>query len=757
MKALIKLFAFAAALASGCMLASCNDLDELEDRVDSVESRVTALENQIKGINDNITALQNLAQGSTIYSVTEKDGVYTVVLSNGQTLTINQGNIASGKTPIMSIDSDGYWKVDYQDGKGAQFVLSNGQKVKATGSDGVTPQFGVDANNYWTVSYDGGKTFTQVKDANGNPVKATPEGEASDTYFKSVTYADGYLTIVMKDEAATEIKVPVITSFLCSISASGTQSFTYGETKTFAVEMKGVSAATIVTKPEGWSATLSDTELSVTAPAAVSTKAVLADTKTDITVLAVSAQGYSTLATVKVEVSETPVVVNPSATVTAGEATASTLAFTVALTDATSYKYLCLKSSETAPTADEVSTKGTEVTAAGELTLTELEAETEYTLYVVAVNGSTLSEVVTCKGTTLADTPKVDQNDLWAMFDGGYDVTIAGKTYNKTTSTGTLLTASAADTDCRTPIHQKAGIVFLEETADGAYFVTSAVTEITGDVVITSRYADKKATYKPAMNLKLKSGSLVLNNIILNMVEIDKKDNNDSYLFNNANATADFTLLSINGCKFTNILMPVAYFNVATYGFKEISVTGSDFQISATANLIMFNLYKSTVLDRYEKLTFDNNTVYSAAATTVQIFNYDQTVAQSGTTWNCQMSFCGNTLYNVPSANGYLKFYQLASLKINKNIFWADPTYDKASYCFLTYSSSQDGSGFDTTDNIAYGLTSTKNWTIGHSNSTFVPAVNKVDKLSDTPFSAADTTTGVFTPTSAYAAYGAQR
>ena len=157
MNKIFRIFA-AAALIAG-VSAACTDLSDFEDRIDSLEGRVTALETQILGLNANIEALQQLVAGGTINSATNNNGVWTLVLTNGETLTLTQGSIGVGNPPVMSVDKDGYWMVDY--GTGATYILIDGNKVKAIGTDGKTPVFGVDANGFWTVSYDEGKTYTQ--------------------------------------------------------------------------------------------------------------------------------------------------------------------------------------------------------------------------------------------------------------------------------------------------------------------------------------------------------------------------------------------------------------------------------------------------------------------------------------------------------------------------------------------------------------------------------------------------------------------
>ncbi|MCI6113620.1 MAG: DUF4988 domain-containing protein, partial [Rikenellaceae bacterium] len=194
MKKILKYLAIPAAMT--CLLASCSGLSDIEKRVESLESRVQALETQIGILNTNVAAVQKLAEGGTISSVEEKDGVYTITLSNGEKIILKQGSTGIANAPVVSIDADGYWTVDY--GNGPEHILVNGEKVKAVGKDGLTPIFGVDDEDYWTVSYDG-KTFTQVKDANGNPVKAIPEGSSEDKWFNNVSVDGDKLVVVLKD------------------------------------------------------------------------------------------------------------------------------------------------------------------------------------------------------------------------------------------------------------------------------------------------------------------------------------------------------------------------------------------------------------------------------------------------------------------------------------------------------------------------------------------------------------------------------
>lgn len=382
--------------SSACALlicaAACSDLSDIEERLDSLESRVKAIENIIPALNSNIEALQTLAGGGTINKVEEKDGVYTITLSNGETITINQGSIGVANPPIMSIDSDGYWMVDY--GAGAEYVLVDGNKVAATGEDGITPVFGVDSEGYWTVSYDNGSTFQQVLGSDGKPVSAIPQ-EGADEYFSDVALEGETFVITLKD--GEKIVIPVVPSFSYIIEVEGIQTIKAGETRIFTVKSEGVASAVVVSKPAGVEVSLD--ENSITVRALAQTKSVSADTRKDVAVLALSAEGFATIAKMQVTVEGVVVDTTPRATVTAGEATPYSLSFSVALDNAESYKYLLLSASEDAPSADKLLADGKESTATT-LVIEELVPSTDYVLYVIPVGADKNGAVVKAESKT---------------------------------------------------------------------------------------------------------------------------------------------------------------------------------------------------------------------------------------------------------------------------------------------------------------------------------------------------------------------
>lgn len=301
-----KIFSYILPMFAALSFASCSDLSSLENRVDSLESRVEALEKGVNKINERVEAVQKLVEGGTVSNVVEKDGVYTITFADGKTITLNQGSVGVANPPVMTVDGEGYWMVDY--GKGPEYVLSGNQKIKAIGTDGVTPIFGVDAESYWTVSYNGGQSYEQVKDVNGNPVKAVPDGGAvEDKWFNSVSATDGYLKVELKDGRVC--KLPIDIGFSCVIDETAKLVyFAPGEMKTFNLKMTSV-ASLMVTAPQGWTASVESAVLSVTAP--LPTKAISADSKTDVCILAFSSNNLSSISKLRVALGTMPPVSYP--------------------------------------------------------------------------------------------------------------------------------------------------------------------------------------------------------------------------------------------------------------------------------------------------------------------------------------------------------------------------------------------------------------------------------------------------------------
>ena len=291
-----KITIFIAAIA--LTLSSCSSIADLDDRLSRLEARVKAIENILPTLNSNIEALVNISNKNSIASVESVNGRYKLTLANGEVINLTQGSVGASNAPLVSIDKDGYWMVDYQDGNGYSYILNNGNKVKAIGEDGKTPKFGVSEEGYWTVSYNDGKDWETVCDVNGQPVTAVPS-EGADEYFEDVKVEDDKFIVVLK--SGERISIPIVPDFMFIVNGiTDIQEFSSGELKSYTVVSKGVLTASVITKPAGWEVTLLEEQLIVVAPE-LESKAT-ADTKTDISILAVSQSGHAVLSKVRVTV-----------------------------------------------------------------------------------------------------------------------------------------------------------------------------------------------------------------------------------------------------------------------------------------------------------------------------------------------------------------------------------------------------------------------------------------------------------------------
>ena len=671
-----------------CVLAvSCADIPALEDRLSKLEDKVKILETQLKNLNDNIDALKVIADSGTINSVTESNGVYTRTCSTGQILTINQGSVGVGNAPVLSIDAEGYWMADY--GQGPEYVLSGNNKVRALGQNGLTPVFGIDADGYWTVQT-GDAAPEHVKGADGNPVSALPdENVVGDAFFEDVNYdkVSEKFTITLKN--GDTYTIPVVSGFMCRIEGGdGPQIYTSGERRVYSVVLSGIDQ-TFITTPSGWEAFLSETSqedkatLTVIAPVAVkSGPSFTADSRKDLSILAISNQGYATIAKMSVQLEGASVDIRPIASVQAISSEIESLEFSVVISDATSYKYIIQQAGLEAPSPETIASEGIVGSSESSLVVSGLAGETQYTLYVLPMNGDIWGEIVSVTQSTKS-APVTDLYD--AYQNKGKVIEINGISYSKAVNgDATLVTAeSAEDLGFTSAIKSASGGVFFIDTPEGTEFLLTKYNSVPAGVktIIIGRDATKPAKVRQTDGCIQTYGSLAVKNVRFNMSAATL--NYLSVII----AGSDF--IHYDGCWFDDMKKPIisAADKAAPYAVSDISITNSEIRRIASAdNIVICNLNHTTSLNQYVRFRFDNNIVYCSETATMQVFNHSgKTTAESGWEDNT-ISVCNNIFYNVPaSANCYIRYHQVSELKCNKNIFFASDSHSthwNITYCF---------------------------------------------------------------------------
>ena len=172
----------------------CN---ETNTNLSALQTIVTALQN-----NDYITSVDPLTENGKVVG-------YTIKFAKSNPIVIYNGKDgADGNTPVIGVkkdtDSIYYWTLD------GEFIVVDGQKIKAQGadgnngadgSDGVTPKLEI-REGYWWISYNNGANWTQLGKATGEDGTDGKDGDSikitqdeNNVYFE---LADGTVITISK-------------------------------------------------------------------------------------------------------------------------------------------------------------------------------------------------------------------------------------------------------------------------------------------------------------------------------------------------------------------------------------------------------------------------------------------------------------------------------------------------------------------------------------------------------------------------------
>ena len=228
------------------------DTDDLEKDIDALKDRVASVEAQVQRLNDEMNILRVALDGNkTITNYSINGDTYTLTLSNGETLTLTQGEVGDNY-PSIDISEDGYW-----------VIAGNKTEWRAKAKDGedatITPQFKIDENpdadgkKYWWVSYDG-STWKVLE--NG-----LAEGENNNPpLINKVEVKDGYFNVTIGEQV---YQIPVVEGLECAINAEGLVDGLWtiagGVETSFTVKVNLVDGDLVrVNAPADWNAKVSE-------------------------------------------------------------------------------------------------------------------------------------------------------------------------------------------------------------------------------------------------------------------------------------------------------------------------------------------------------------------------------------------------------------------------------------------------------------------------------------------------------------------
>jgi hypothetical protein len=245
-----------------------NDVNDLKQRVLTLEEKISQMNGEIGNMQTIVTALNS---GKVITNVTETTAGYTITFSGGSTITVNHGakgadgaagakgdngatGAAGAAAPVIGVADEGgvyYWTLTIED-MVSWLTGAEGEKLPVTGA---APVIGVDVDGYWTL--DG----VQLSDAGGQPVKAS--GKDGDSFFSDVTLDENAVTFTLA--GGETIVIPRAGNLQLSIAGSNILFLKYEETATYPVTLPA-DGSVIITKPDGWKAAIQNGMLTVIAP-----------------------------------------------------------------------------------------------------------------------------------------------------------------------------------------------------------------------------------------------------------------------------------------------------------------------------------------------------------------------------------------------------------------------------------------------------------------------------------------------------------
>lgn len=201
---------------------------------------------------------------------------YELAVENGYTGTEQEWleslkGIDGKDSPIIGIDIyEGvyYWTIT-TNGNKIWLLDNDGNKLKVSGDNGITPIIGIDTDGYWTI--DMGNGVQRLKDANGEDVKAIgqdgtdgKDGVDGSSFFNNVRYDDNFVYFTFTDGKVVSIPLSKGVSFTVS-NVSDRQLFVYGETRTFDIVQNNIAKISI-SKPDGWKVSVLGDVMTVIAP-----------------------------------------------------------------------------------------------------------------------------------------------------------------------------------------------------------------------------------------------------------------------------------------------------------------------------------------------------------------------------------------------------------------------------------------------------------------------------------------------------------
>lgn len=268
-----------------------DDINTLKGQVENLTLRLAELESKLNTEVANLNAAIAAVDAKVaVVKVEEKDGMVVLTLANGSTLNVGKPDANANNTGLVTtVTKDGkmYWALVKNDGTVENLNVE-------VGHPDVKLSFKVDAETKnLLISYDG-KNY----ESTGVVVKNPDDYKHIVSNFEE---GEDYVVFTIGDK---QYKLPKYED-AGSVLLGRTDMFVLpGASKTITLSAEGVTECYVMSKPDGWKATLADGTLTVSAPSQAVVDFGACETEGQVLVHATTAGGKCVVAPLNVKTGE---------------------------------------------------------------------------------------------------------------------------------------------------------------------------------------------------------------------------------------------------------------------------------------------------------------------------------------------------------------------------------------------------------------------------------------------------------------------
>lgn len=335
--------------------------------------------------------------------------------------------------------------------------------------------------------------------------------------------------------------------------------------------------------------------------------------------------------------------------------------------------------------------------------------------------------------------------DRYRLYQDGYNLTVAGGTYNiEKNGSATLLTNG---TDITTGT-LSSGVFFL--VSEGTYTNTSAVAINEKNVVIIGSDPEKRAVVTMSDGFRLQSGSIVFDGIKLHT----SSGYSRAYLFSNTGATKSFDKLTLSRCAVIGEYSKYIYGStVAEHAVNSIVIDACLIETTGSMTTVISPTNSNSLIQSFSGFTFTNNVVFYSGDGNLpmQIFTYANATPPPGD-WNNEINICNNLFYNVATTDGLYRNHTVKTLKFDDNLFYSSGSLEGNALILRFNSGSNTNYSANkpsAKNNYSYGSIGGHDWVLC-ADGLMTSGMESISLLGSSPIETADVSTGNFVLTDAF-------